>query len=148
MTALRCAARRRRDRGQATVELALLLPVVVVLLLAVLQLGIVARDVVLVTHASREAARAAAVDDASGAAMEAAKASSGLDPDRLEVEVSGRDGPGSRVRVAVSYRIRTSVPIVGAWMADPEVTSTATMRVEGVSRSIWHHSDEPGHWAP
>jgi Flp pilus assembly protein TadG len=123
--------RRGRDRGQATVELALLLPVVVFLLLAVLQLGIVAREVVLVTHAAREAARAAAVDDASGAAREAASESSGLDPDRLEVDVSGREGPGSRVRVTVEYRIRTSVPIVGALMTDPRVTSTATMRVEG-----------------
>ena len=112
-------------------ELALLLPVVVFLLLAVLQLGIVAREVVLVTHAAREAARAAAVDDASGAAMEAASESSGLDTDRLDVEVSGREGPGSRVRVTVSYRIRTSVPIVGALMTDPRVASTATMRVEG-----------------
>ena len=53
----------REEEGQATVELALLLPVVVVLLLAVLQLGLVARDVVLVAHAAREASRVAAVDD-------------------------------------------------------------------------------------
>ena len=43
-------------------ELALLLPVVLVLLLAVLQVGLLARDVVLVTHAAREAARAAATE--------------------------------------------------------------------------------------
>ena len=59
----RAAPRRTRGaRGQSTVELALLLPVVVLLLLAVLQMGLLARDIVLVTHASREAARAAAVD--------------------------------------------------------------------------------------
>ena len=37
-------------------------PLVLLLLLAVLQVGLLARDVVLVTHAAREAARAAAVD--------------------------------------------------------------------------------------
>ncbi len=119
------------DRGQATVELALLLPVVVLLGLALLQLGIVARDVVLVTHASREAARAAAVDPDPEAPREAAAASSGLDPDRLDVMVTGREGPGSRVRVAVVYRVATSVPLVGALITDPTVTSVATMRVEG-----------------
>jgi Flp pilus assembly protein TadG len=136
-----------RDRGQATVELALLLPVVVLLALAVLQLGLVARDVVLVAHAAREAARAAAVDDQPDAARTAAKASGGLDPDRLSVAVSGGGEPGSRVRVEVRYRIRTSVPIVGALIADHEVTSTATMRFEGVGRSFPRNPDELGHWA-
>ena len=50
------------DRGQASVELALLLPLLVLLLLVILQVGLLGRDVVLVTHASREAARAAATD--------------------------------------------------------------------------------------
>jgi len=122
---------RGRDRGQATVELALLLPVVVVLLLAVLQLAIVARDVVLVTHASREAARAAAVDSDPEAARDAARGAGGLDPDRLSVSISGREGPGSRVRVTVRYTIATSVPIIGALVPDPRVRSVTTMRVEG-----------------
>lgn len=119
------------ERAQSTVELALLLPVVVVLLLAVLQVGLVARDVVLVTHASREAARAAAVDDDPGAARAAAAASSGLDADRLHVTVTGRGGPGTRVKVVVTYRSLTTVPIVGALMGDHSVRSSATMRVEG-----------------
>jgi hypothetical protein len=104
--------------------------VVVLLLLAVLQVGLVARDVVLVTHASREAVRAAAVDDGTGVARDAAVASSGLDPDRLRVTVSGRGAPGSRVRVVVTYRSTTSVPIVGALLGDHTVRSSATMRVE------------------
>jgi hypothetical protein len=97
----------------------------------VLQVGLVARDVVLVTHASREAARAAAVDPAPGAAARAARASSGLDPARLTVRATGRHGAGSRVRVEVAYRVRTAVPIVGALVGDHTVRSSATMRVEG-----------------
>jgi Flp pilus assembly protein TadG len=123
--------RRRGDRGQATVELALLLSVVVLLLLAVLQVGLVARDVVLVTHAAREAARAAAVDADPEAAAKAAHDSSGLDPHRLSVQTSGRHGAGSRVRVEVAYRVRTAVPIVGALVGDRTIRSSATMRVEG-----------------
>lgn len=119
------------ERGQATVELALLLPVVVMVLLAVLQVGLVARDVVLVTHASREAVRAAAVDPDARAPLEAARQSSGLDPDRLSVRSTGRGEAGSRVTVVVSYRVRTAVPIVGALVGDHTVRSRATMRVEG-----------------
>lgn len=113
-------------------ELALLLPVVMVLLLAVLQVGLIARDVVLATHAAREAARAAATEPTPAAARAAAVASSGLDPDRLTVGITV-DGAGDaqrRVRVEVAYRAPTAVPLVGAWLADHTIRATATMRVE------------------
>lgn len=124
--------RNGRDRGQASVELALLLPVVVLLLLAVLQVGLLSRDVLLVTHAAREAARAAATDPAPGAARAAALASSGLDPARLTVttRVQGLGPGGRRVEVEVAYRASTAVPLVGALVADRTIRTTATMRVE------------------
>jgi Flp pilus assembly protein TadG len=119
-----------REAGQATVELALLLPVVAILVLAILQLGLVARDVVLVTHASREAARAAAVDEDPDAPRRAAADSPGLADDRLRVRTSGGGAHGDRVRVEVTYRVPTAVPIVGALLGDRTVRSTTTMRVE------------------
>lgn len=118
------------DQGQASVELALLLPVVVLLLLAVLQVGLLARDAVLVTHASREAARAAATDPDPAAAHRAAMGSSGLDHERLAVELTGRGNAGSRVSATITYRAPTSVPLVGALIGDRTLRSTATMRVE------------------
>lgn len=121
----------RTQAGQSTVELALLLPVVVLLLLAVIQVGLLGRDVLLVAHAAREAARAAAVDADPGAARRAAAASSGLSEERLEVRVTGRDGPGSRVRVVVDYQAPTAVPIVGRLLGDRTLRSSVTMRVEG-----------------
>jgi Flp pilus assembly protein TadG len=119
------------ERGQSTVELALALPVVVLLLLVLLQVALVARDVVLVAHAAREGARAAATDPGPGAALDAAAHASGLDRDRLHVEVSGRDGAGSRVRVEVRYEIPTDVPIVGRFLGDRTARTTVSMRVEG-----------------
>jgi Flp pilus assembly protein TadG len=112
------------------VELALGLPVVVILLLALLQVALVARDVVLVAHAAREGARAAAADPDPGAARAAAEDAGGLDPDRLLVEVRGRGEAGSRVRVEVRYRIPTTVPIVGRMLGDHTVETAVTMRVE------------------
>jgi Flp pilus assembly protein TadG len=126
----RCSRRLRGTTGQASVELALLLPLVLLLVLVVLQIGLVGRDVVRVTHASREAARAAATDDDPRAARAAAIASSDLDPERVQVDVVGRQGPGSRVTVTVRYRTPTSVPLVGALLGDRTLRSTATMRVE------------------
>jgi Flp pilus assembly protein TadG len=130
VTTLRRRASRVPGAGQSTVELALLLPVVVVLLLLVLQVGLLARDVLLVTHASREAARAAAVEPTATAAREAAEASSGLEAARLRVELSGGRARGDRVRVAVTYRAQTAVPVVGALLGDRTIRAAATMRVE------------------
>ena len=87
-------------------------------------------DVVLVTHASREAARAAATDPDPAAPRVAAAASSGLDPDRVAVTVTGRGEAGTRVRVEVAYRAKTAVPLIGVFVGDRTIRSSATMRVE------------------
>jgi Flp pilus assembly protein TadG len=121
---------RRGSGGQAAVELALALPLLVVLLLALVQLGLLVRDQVLVVHAAREAVRQAAVDPAPDAAQRAASASSGLALGRLEVSLSGRGGPGTRVRASVRYRAPTDVPLVGAALGDIDLRASATMRVE------------------
>jgi Flp pilus assembly protein TadG len=118
------------DEGQATVELALALPLVVFLLLAVVQAGLLVRDQILVTHAAREAARAAAVDDDPGAAEQAASQAGPLEPSRLTVRTRGRSGPGSRVTVQVTYRAPTNLPLVGQAFGEVTLTASATMRVE------------------
>lgn len=122
--------RGREDEGQASVELALALPLVVLLLLAVVQLGLVVRDQILVVHAAREAVREAAVDPSPDAPRRAALAGSTLAGDRLTVTSTGRGAVGSRVRVEVAYRAPTSMPLVGAALGDLTIRSSATMRVE------------------
>jgi Flp pilus assembly protein TadG len=119
--------RRRGDRGQAAVELALGLPLVFLALLAVVQVVLVARDQLAVIHAAREGARAAAVADGAGAGEPAARAALGLDPGRAEV-VARRGG--GRAVVTVRYRSPTDVPLVGAVLGDVTVQATATMLLE------------------
>ena len=111
-------------------ETALVLPLVVLFLLAVVQVGLVVRAQVLVTHAAREAARAAAVDPDPDAAARAAGAATDLDPGRLRVEVADRAGRGSQVHVRVRYRAVTDVPFVGVLVGDLTIEADATMRVE------------------
>lgn len=116
--------------GQAAVELALALPLVAVLLLALVQIGMVLRDQILVVHAAREAAREIAVDPDTQAARRAAVLGSGLDGRRLELRVQGRGRPGSRARATVHYRSATEVPLVGGAIGDVPLTASAAMRVE------------------
>lgn len=120
-----CAAQ-PRDAGQAAVELALALPVVVVMLLGIVQVVAVVGDRLAVELAAREGARAAAVaGDPSGAAAAAASRATGLTP--LDVATTVRS---DRVTVTVSHRSRTDVPIIGRLIRDVVVESTVSMRRE------------------
>lgn len=121
---------RRAQGGQATVELTLLLPVVAAVLLAVVQVGLVVRDQVLVVHAAREAARAASVDPSPATAREAAAGATGLDPGRLQVTLGPQRASGQRVTVTVAYTAPTRVPIVGLLVGDLRLRAEVTARVE------------------
>ncbi len=113
----------RREEGQATVELALLLPVLVLAAVAVLQVGLVVRDYVSVVHAAREAARAASVDaDATAAAHRVLPGAN--------VQVGPRPAVGEPIRVEVDFRSVTDLPLVGPLFPDPVLHHAASMRVE------------------
>lgn len=121
--------RRRRgaDAGQATVELVLVLPVVALLGMLVVQVALIGRGEVMTVHAAREAARVLAVGEPDAQAVRAAMAAGSLPPHRVRVDV-GRSGDA--VKVQVSYRQDTSVPLVGALLGDVEHRAEATMRLE------------------
>lgn len=116
-------------QGQATVELALALPVVAIALLLMVQFALVGRAQILVVHAAREGARAAAVDARAGSAALAARRTPGLRADRVRVTTTRRE-PGGTIRVTVRYRVPTDVPLVGRLVGDPALTATVSMRVE------------------
>jgi hypothetical protein len=122
--------RRRHDAGQATVELALVLPVIALVALVVVQVALVGRDLVLVVHAAREAARQAAVETGTAGPRDAAIESTGLARERIDVDIRGRGGPGSRVTAVVRYRAPTNVPLAGALVPDVDLRASAAMRVE------------------
>jgi len=115
-----------RERGQATVELALVLPLVVFGMLAVLQTGLVVRDQVAVVHAAREAARAASVDRNPNAAVRAARRVVA----GAAVDVGARPAVGGTIAVTVHHTSRTDLPLVGALFPDPDLSARTVMRVE------------------
>lgn len=122
--------RNRDEQGQAAVELALALPLLAFLALALLQVALLVRDQVLLTHAAREAAREAAVSGEPAMVRRAALDGARLHDDRLEVTVRGRGQPGSRVTVSLRYAAPTEVPLLGPLLADVDLGAKAAMRVE------------------
>ena len=122
--------RGRGDAGQAAVELALVLPLVLVVTLAALQVALVARDQVLVVHAAREGARHAAVSSDDAAVRRMAAGATGLRAERLTIRTERRSPPGA-VSVTATYDAPTEVPLVGALVGDVELEGTITMRDEG-----------------
>lgn len=115
--------------GQASVELALCLPVVAVLLLLVVQAGLLVADQVAVVQAAREAARRASVDPDPDAGRRAALGGR-LVPGRTTVTVDRMAGPPPLARATIRHRAATDVPIVGRLVPDIELDASATMAIE------------------
>ena len=116
----------RSERGQSAVEFALVLPLFVVFLFALVQIALIARDEVLVVHAARVAVREASVDVTGTRALAAARHTLR----RAQVVVRRGASLGDRVEVEVTYVSRTDVPLVGPLLPDVTLHSRAVMRVE------------------
>ena len=117
---------RRRDAGQAAVEFAIALPIVVLLLLGIVQLVVVARDQLAVELAARDGARAASVSASPGpSAIHAAEEATALRPLTVDTHVDRE-----RVTVSVAHVNQTDVPLIGAFIADVTVSARVTMTRE------------------
>ena len=109
-----------------------MLPLVLVVTLALVQVGVFARDRVLVEAAARAGARAAALaDDPAAVAAAAQAAAPGLDPGALGVTTLRSGTRGDPVTVSVTYVDPVRVPVVG-WLVGGSVSlaADATLRQE------------------
>ncbi len=104
------------------VEFALVLPLLLLMGLAIVQVGLLARDRLLVEAAARAGARQAAVEADDAATRDAALASApGLDAALATVSVSRAGTRGDPVTVSVSYADPIRVPLVD-WLFGASVT--------------------------
>jgi Flp pilus assembly protein TadG len=123
---------RGRERGSSVVEFALVLPVVLLVLLAVVQVTVVARDRLLLAQAARAGAREAAItgaDEDVGTAVRSAAPA--LDPARLAMVVTRTGERGTPVTVALSYSVPVASVLAG-WLlpATVDLREQATARQE------------------
>ena len=128
----------RKEDGQAAAEMALVLPVLAAILLAIAQFGIAFNNYITLTDATRAGARKAAVsrfigDDGTSAEAAVRAAASNLKQSgtgSLDVEVDATNWtvPGSEVTVTASYPY--SINILGWTVAGGNLTSTTKERLE------------------
>jgi Flp pilus assembly protein TadG len=120
--------RSNSDAGQATVEVALAVPLLVIVMLFGVQIALVIRDQIATIAAAREAARAVVVADGKTNVADAAVARTvALNPSRRSVKVSIN---GQLVTATVTYRSPTDLPLVGIFIPDITVHGSATMALE------------------
>jgi Flp pilus assembly protein TadG len=125
--------RLRDEKGQTMVEFALVLPILLLIMFAVIQFGIVYNDYFTLTDASRAGARKAAVsrhsDDPEGDTIAAVESSaSGLDLDELDVNVTGTFEHGEDVTVEATYPY--DINLLGIVVASGDLSAETTERVE------------------
>ena len=112
-------------------EFALVLPLLLLLVLAVVQVGLVVRDELVLVGAARAGAREAAVTADDGRVRQVVDASApDLDSGAIALALT-RAGRGGPVTVSLVYTERLQVPYVG-WLFPSSITlhSQATMRQE------------------
>jgi Flp pilus assembly protein TadG len=129
---------RKRQEGQALVEFTLVAAILIVLLIAIAQFGVVWSNYNAVTQAAREGARRAVVKGSEGqVAMQshgengARESAAHLDQANLSVAVSAPNGTwnaGDPIKVTVSYPY--SLNVLGMVVKSGSLESSTTMRRE------------------
>lgn len=118
----------RSSRGGAAVELALVVPVVLVVLLAVIEVAVVARTQLEVVAAAREGAREAAATPDPARAVMAVRAALGPAATRARITVRRPHVVGAAAEVEVRLPHRLAGAVLGGMTV--ELRGRAVMRVE------------------
>jgi Flp pilus assembly protein TadG len=125
--------RRRGQRGQELVEYALALPIFLLLLMSILDLGRAVYFYSALHNSVREGARYGIIypDDSAGIEAVVRQKAVGLDPSALTVLSAMPDE--DTIQVTVTFQFIAVTPIVGVLLGSNEITlgSRATMHIEG-----------------
>lgn len=126
--------RLNNERGQTMTELALVLPILVVLVLAIAQFGVAFNNYVTLTDAARAAARKGAVSREAGKSSDCQSAGYAAGTDLknpgtdFKVTCTSSWGIGSDVTVTATYPYQIS--LLGWVVKSGTLTSTTKERVE------------------
>jgi Flp pilus assembly protein TadG len=121
------------ERGQSLVEMALVLPLLLLLVAGIIDLGRAFNNYIIITNAAREGARAASHFPNNPGLIEAAvrqeAADSGLDPEAIRITITPESGAlaGEMIEVSAEYDFDT---ILGSFVgADSLTLSSSTAMV-------------------
>ena len=110
----------------------MVMPLLLLVTLALVQVGVLARDRLVVEQAARAGAREAAVEgDPTAIRNVVIAAAVDLDPSAIEVSVDDGGARGEPVSVSVAYAVPVRLPLAG-WLfpSTVDIHATATMRRE------------------
>jgi Flp pilus assembly protein TadG len=125
----------RKKQGQALVEMALILPLLILILMGTMEFGRIFHSYLLITNASREGARAGIIsgtDPEIKSKVKDVAATLGLTDDQITITPA----PSARTRgvpltVKVDYSVNLITPVLDFIVPNPfSLTASTTMRME------------------
>jgi len=116
----------RSNKGASTVEFALIVPVLIMLIFAVFEFAIAFGDFLAINHAAREGARMAAVGKYSEAEVRARAYP--VKPTSISLTYPLGAGHGQPVEVRIEYRFPLNIPFFGGHILP--LAGRARMRLE------------------
>ena len=123
----------RDNRAQALVEMALVLTILLLVLSGIIEFGRIFSAQLIVSHASREAARFGVIKPEDDVIIAKAKDAAGaLDTTKVSVTVSAPSRMrGDQLTVQVEYPVAIIMPFIGSILSNPyTVRGVTKMRIE------------------
>lgn len=125
----------KNQKGQALVEFAIVLPILLMLVMGIIQFGMMLNSYLAIENASREGARAGIVGSADTEIESLIIASSpSLDPAYLTVSLTPSEAnrrSGDTLTVTVTYNYKFTIPIISSIFNDGKMlTGQTSMRIE------------------
>lgn len=125
---------KKSHRGQSLVEMALVLPILIIILFGILEFGRIFHSYLVITHAAREGARFGVISknvDQIKQKVQDVSAGINLELDDIEVNPSESISPGVPLTVSVEYDVELFTPVITDILPNPvHLTATSTMRAE------------------
>ncbi len=122
----------KNQKGQALVELALVLPVLLILVMGIAAFGQIVSEYVTVNNAARDGARYASVGYSDSSIVQII--ASNISKDNLTITLSPsalNRVRGAQVTATVSYSVHVDIPIISAILPNPlRISAKSIMRVE------------------
>lgn len=126
---------KKGQKGQATVEFALLLPIFLLLLLGIIEMGLIFKDYIAVSHGAKEGARRAALGNTDAEICQVVLDSLTISqPELVQVVIDPTEGSrerGSQATVTVTYPHHLIVPVPFGLIPNPiTLQGKMTTRIE------------------
>jgi Flp pilus assembly protein TadG len=125
----------KKQKGQALVEFAIILPIVILVLMAILEFGIMLNTYLKIENAAREGARAGIVGKSyTEIGTLVTTISPSLNSSKMSVVITPTEAQrksGGTLTVKVNYNYETMLPIISSIIGDSIILRSETsMRIE------------------